>query len=50
MPPRSGSPHRSCTDGSRGDTFVADGRPPGAMPIAVADGLLYLGPFAVPRN
>ena len=33
-----------------GDTFVADGRPPGAMPIAVADDLLYLGPFAVPRN
>lgn len=33
-----------------GDTFVAAGRPPGGMPIAVDGDLLYLGPFAVPRN
>ncbi|WP_377641815.1 serine hydrolase domain-containing protein [Oryzobacter terrae] len=33
-----------------GDTFVADGHPPGGMPIAVADGLLYLGPFAIARS
>ncbi len=38
--------HRRLT----GDSFVADGRPLGGMPIAVADDLLYLGPFAVPRN
>jgi CubicO group peptidase (beta-lactamase class C family) len=33
-----------------GDTFVVDGDLPGGMPVAVDDGLLYLGPFAVPRN
>ena len=33
-----------------GDTFVVKGDPPGGMTIAVGDGLLYIGPFAVPRN
>jgi CubicO group peptidase (beta-lactamase class C family) len=35
---------------SGGDTFEVVGRPPGAMPLAFDDGLLYVGPFAVPRN
>ncbi|WP_392542475.1 serine hydrolase domain-containing protein [Oryzobacter telluris] len=33
-----------------GDTFVAQGVPVGGMPIAVDADLLYLGPFAVPRQ
>ena len=33
-----------------GDTFVVHGDPPGGMPIAVDESLLYIGPFAVPRN
>ncbi len=35
---------------SGGDTFEVAGHPPGAMPVAFDAGLLYLGPFAVPRN
>jgi hypothetical protein len=33
-----------------GDAFVVDGDPLGSMTIAVDDDLLYVGPFAVPRN
>lgn len=33
-----------------GDTFVADGAPPGGMSIAVDGDLLYVGPFALPRS
>lgn len=33
-----------------GDAFVVDGNAPGGMTVAVDDGLLYLGPFALPRN
>ena len=33
-----------------GNTFVAQGAPVGGMPIAVDADLLYLGPFAVPRQ
>lgn len=33
-----------------GDAFVAEGDPPGGLTIAVDDDLLYLGPFALPRN
>jgi CubicO group peptidase (beta-lactamase class C family) len=33
-----------------GDAFAVDGDEPGGMTIAVDDDLLYLGPFAVPRN
>jgi hypothetical protein len=33
-----------------GDTFVVHGDPPGGMPIAVDGSLLYIGPFAMPRN
>ena len=34
---------------SHGDTFVAEGAPPGGMAIAFDDDLLYLGPFALQR-
>jgi CubicO group peptidase (beta-lactamase class C family) len=33
-----------------GDSFAPGGEPPGSMTIAVDDGLLYMGPFAVPKN
>jgi hypothetical protein len=32
-----------------GDTFVAEGHPPGAIRLAVDADLLYIGPFALPR-
>ena len=32
-----------------GDTFVAEGAPPGGMAIAFDGDLLYLGPFALQR-
>lgn len=32
------------------NAFVVDTDPPGAMTIAVDDDLLYIGPFALPRN
>jgi CubicO group peptidase (beta-lactamase class C family) len=32
-----------------GDSFARDGRPPGGMTVAFDAGLLYLGPFAIPR-
>jgi CubicO group peptidase (beta-lactamase class C family) len=35
---------------SGGNTFQVAGRPPGAMPVAFDDDLVYLGPFAVPRQ
>ncbi len=33
-----------------GNTFVRQGRPPGGMALAFDENLLYIGPFAVPRN
>jgi CubicO group peptidase (beta-lactamase class C family) len=33
-----------------GDAFVVDGDPLGSMTFAVDDDLLYVGPFALPRN
>ena len=34
----------------RGEAFVVEGGPPGGMTIAFDDDLVYVGPFAVPRN
>ncbi|MCX6399322.1 MAG: serine hydrolase [Propionibacteriales bacterium] len=33
-----------------GDAFELAGSPPGGMTVAVVDDLLYVGPFALPRN
>ena len=33
-----------------GNTFAMQGSPPGGMPVAFDDDLLYVGPFAVPRH
>lgn len=33
-----------------GNAFVVSGEPPGTMPIAVDDDLLYVGPFGLPRT
>ena len=33
-----------------GNTFAMQGSPPGGMPVAFDDELLYVGPFALPRH
>jgi CubicO group peptidase (beta-lactamase class C family) len=35
---------------SGGDTFLAEGEPPGGTPIAFEAGMLYFGPFALARS
>jgi hypothetical protein len=45
-----GQPEPLALERVGGDAFVVRGNPPGAIPVAVDDDLLYLGPFAMPRN
>ncbi len=45
-----GEPEKLVLRRQGGDTFAVSGDPLGGMSVAVDDDLLYIGPFAVPRN
>ena len=45
-----GQPHPLDCVRLGGNTFTMRSAPPGSMPVAFDDDLLYVGPFALPRH